>query len=179
MERFSIPVEFVDGRRVTTRTGLAVVRSAMAAVSRALCAAIGERALPVSGDEIGLYAVQVPALGFVGDPLPSRPPVLVEALDQGWIPVVSPLGVGPLNLNADEAAAALALGLRADRLLLVTETPGLVVEGAFVDRIDAGSAARLLAGGALDGGFVPTVRAAVHAARAGVPASIGRTAVTI
>ena len=74
MERFGIPVEFVGGRRVTSRAGLAVVRSSLAAVNRTLCTAIGARAVPLFGDEVGLHAVQVAALGLVGDPLPSRPP---------------------------------------------------------------------------------------------------------
>src|SRR5439155_15531903 len=111
MERFGIPVEFVGGRRVTSRAGLAVVRSSLAAVNRALCEAIGARAIPLFGDEVGLHAVQIAALGLVGDPLPSRPPKVVEALEKGFVPVVAPLGVGPLNINADEAATALALGI--------------------------------------------------------------------
>src|SRR5436309_11685689 len=69
MERFGIPVEFVGGRRVTSRAGLAVVRSSLAAVNRTLCMAIGARAVPLFGDEVGLHAVQVAALGLVGDPL--------------------------------------------------------------------------------------------------------------
>ena len=56
MERAGIPVEFVDGRRVTTPEGIAIVRASLAAVNAALCAAIGERAVPLFGDEIGLEA---------------------------------------------------------------------------------------------------------------------------
>ena len=171
MERFGIPVEFVAGRRVTSRAGLAVVRSSLAAVNRALCAAIGARAVPLFGDEIGLYAVQVAQLGLVGDPLPSRPPKLVEALEKGFIPVVAPLGVGPLNVNADEAATAIALGVDAERLIFLTD-------GEVVDAIDAARATELLDAGLLDGGIIPKLRAAAAAARDGVPAAIGRTAVT-
>ena len=70
MERMNIPVEFVGGRRVTTAEGIAVVRASLAAVNAALCAAIGERAVPIFGDEIGLPATQIPVLGLVGDPVP-------------------------------------------------------------------------------------------------------------
>jgi acetylglutamate kinase len=178
MERFGIPVEFVGGRRVTTSAGMAVVRSSFAAVNRALCAAIGERAQPLYGDEIGLHAVQVAALGLVGDPLPSRPAAVVDALAADRIPVVAPVGVGPLNINADEAAAALALGLGADRLLFLTDVDGLILDGRVVEAIDATAAVALLARGALAGGIVPKLRAAAAAAREGVPASIGRTEVT-
>jgi acetylglutamate kinase len=178
MQRFGIPVEFVGGRRVTTEAGLAVVRSSLAAVNRALCGAIGPRALPLFGDEIGLHAVQVASLGRVGDPLPSRPRAIVEALAAGSIPVVAPLGVGPLNVNADEAAAALALGLGAERLLFLTDVDGLILDGEVVDVIDVGAARDLLDAGLLEGGIIPKLRAAVAAARDGVPAEIGRTAVT-
>ena len=176
MERFGIPVEFVAGRRVTSRAGLAVVRSSLAAVNRALCAAIGARAVPLFGD--GLYAVQVAQLGLVGDPLPSRPPKLVEALEKGFIPVVAPLGVGPLNVNADEAATAIALGVDAERLIFLTDVDGLILDGEVVDAIDAARATELLDAGLLDGGIIPKLRAAAAAARDGVPAAIGRTAVT-
>jgi acetylglutamate kinase len=178
MTRFGIPVEFVGGRRVTSRAGIAVVRSSLAAVNRALCAAIGERAVPLIGDEIGLHAVQVAALGLVGDPLPSRPPAVLDALAAGLVPVVAPIAVGPLNVNADEAAAALALGIGAERLLFLTDVDGLILDGEVVDAIDAGAATDLLATGILEGGIVPKLRAAAAAARDGVPAAIGRTAVT-
>jgi acetylglutamate kinase len=91
--------------------------------------------------------------------------------------VVAPLAAGPLNVNADEAAAALAVGLGAERLLFVTDVPGLLHEGAVVPRIAAGEADLLLSGGELDGGIVPKLRAAVTAARLGVETEIGETAV--
>src|SRR5579862_6795744 len=59
MERAGIPVRFVDGRRVTSAEGIAVVRSPLAAVNAALCAAIGDRAVPLFGDEIGLEATPI------------------------------------------------------------------------------------------------------------------------
>jgi acetylglutamate kinase len=178
MERFGLPVEFVGGRRVTSATALAVVRRSLAVVNESLCAAIGPRALGLFGDAIGLYAVQVPELGLVGDPLPCRPPALERALAAGRIPVVAPLAVGPLNVNADEAAAALAVGLGVDRLLFLTDVDGVLLDGAIVKTIAAPDADRLLGDGTFQGGIVPKLRAAVTAARLGVPAEIGTTAVT-
>jgi acetylglutamate kinase len=178
MTRRGIAVEFVGGRRVTTEAALGVVRESLAAVNGALCAAIGPRALALFGHEIGLQAARVPALGCVGDALPSRPPAVLAALAQDRIPVVAPLGVGPLNVNADEAAAALARGLGAERLLFLTDVDGLILDGGVAEAIDAHSALALLDSGRLNGGIVPKLRAAAVAARDGVPSEIGRTAVT-
>ena len=177
MRRFHVPVEFVGGRRVTTPAGLMLVRRALAAMNESLCEALGPRAVGLLGDEIGLEAAPVPALGLVGEPLPVRPPAIEGALAQGRIPVVAPLAAGPLNVNADEAAAALAIGLGAERLLFVTDVPGLLLSGAVVPSIHAVEADRLLSEGGLDGGIVPKLRAAVTAARLGVRAEIGETAV--
>ena len=76
---------------MTSADALAVVRRSLAAVNDGICAAIGPRAMPLFGDEIGLDAVQVPELGLVGSPLPSSPPAIEEALAAGLIPVVAPL----------------------------------------------------------------------------------------
>jgi acetylglutamate kinase len=177
LERAGLEVRFVDGRRVTSLSALAVVRRSFAAVNRAVCAAIGPPAVPLYGDEIGLDAVRIPELGHVGSPVPCRPPALELVLAAGFVPVVAPLGVGPLNVNADEAAAALAIGLGAEKLLFVSDVPGLLLGGAVASAIDADEAERLLDAGELGGGIVPKLRAAVGAARQGVDAVIGETAV--
>lgn len=177
MQRRGLEVEFVHGRRVTTPEALDVVRESFAAVNAALCEAIGPRAVPLFGDEIGLVARHVPELGLVGDPLPCKPPAIEAALDAGLIPVVAPLAVGPLNVNADEAASALAIGLGAKRILFLTDVPGLLLEDAVVPFIDAAAAESLLDAGELEGGIVPKLRAAVTAAKLGVKAEIGETAV--
>jgi acetylglutamate kinase len=177
MARRGLPVEFVGGRRVTTADSLAVVRESFSAVNAELCASIGRLALGLMGDELGLEARRIPELGLVGDPLPTRPPLLVGAMAVGRIPVVAPLAVGPLNVNADEAAAALAVGVDADRLLFVTDVPGVLVEGGVLPTIAGADADRLVDDGTFEGGIVPKLRAAVRAAREGVRTEIGVTAV--
>jgi acetylglutamate kinase len=177
MSRRGLEVEFVGGRRVTSAAGLEVVRASLAGVNAELCLALGPLAVPFFGDEIGLRAERLPELGHVGSALPSRPAAVVEALAAGWIPVVAPLAEGPLNVNADEAAAALAVGLGADRLLFVSDVPGLLLGGAVAAAIGGDEAERLLDAGELSGGIVPKLRAAIDAARGGVAAQIGATAV--
>jgi acetylglutamate kinase len=177
MERRGLDVQFVGGRRVTSKEALNVVRESLAEVNAALCEAIGDTAMPLFGDEIGLRALQVPMLGMVGDPLPSAPDAVVAALDEQLIPVVAPLAAGPLNVNADEMAAALAVGLEAERILFVTDVPGLLDGGVVVPVIDAEEAGKLLDAGAFQGGIIPKLRAAITAAQLGVRAEIGSTAV--
>jgi acetylglutamate kinase len=177
MARYGLRVEFVAGRRVTSPAALVLVRRSLVRVNAQLCAALGERAVGLIGDEIGLRAEHVPELGLVGDPLPSRPLAIELALAQGLIPVVAPLGQGPLNVNADDAAAALAVGLGAERILFLSDVPGVLLGGALADTLAAGDADRMLGNGELQGGIVPKVRAAVAAARYGVRAEIGATAV--
>src|SRR5262249_14715718 len=181
LERLGIPLEFVDGRRVTSAAVLEVVRASFREVNHEGCAAIGPDAVGLLGDEIGLRAEPVPRPGLGGDPLPIAPDALVDALAAGFIPVVAPLAVHPdlgvLNVNADEAAAALAVGLRAERILFVTDVPGVLVDGDVVAALPVDDADRMLGAGAFDGGIVPKLNAAVRAARRGVRAEIGETKV--
>jgi acetylglutamate kinase len=174
MEAAGLEVEFVRGRRYTSAAAVTVVREALLDVNARLCAAIGPRALCLAGDEIGLEAVRLPELGHVGSPLPSRPQAVVDALAEGLIPVVAPLAAGPLNVNADEAAAALAVGLGADRILFLTDVAGVLRDDRVLDRIGADE----VEAGSFEGGIVPKLHAAVVAARRGVRAEIGRTQVT-
>jgi acetylglutamate kinase len=177
MEQRGIVPEFVDGRRVTTADVLAVVRASLVGVNADVCAAIGPDAVPLFGDEIGLGAVQVESLGLVGHPIPSAPHAVEEALTAGLIPVVAPLAEGPLNVNADEAAAALAVGLGAARIVFISDVPGVLMGGAVMESIAADDADRMLEDGTFEGGIVPKLEAAVLATRGGVRAAIGATEV--
>jgi acetylglutamate kinase len=177
MERRGLEVRFVEGRRYTTPEALDVVRESLQHVNAALCAALGPRSLGLMGDEIGLEANQVPRLGLVGDPLATRPAHVIAALAEGRIPVVAPLAKGPINVNADDAAVALADGISAERILFVTDVPGLLIDGSVTPEIGADEAETLLDAGAFAGGIVPKLRAAVMAARLGMAAEIGETRV--
>jgi acetylglutamate kinase len=181
MERAGIPVEFVGGRRVTTAAGLEIVRSSLAAVNATLCDAIGEQALALLGDEVGLLARRIPELGLVGEVAVRDLPAVDRALVAGRIPVIAPLGVdadgGLLNVNADDAAAAVAIAARADELLFLTDVEGFMVDGEVVDSLDVPTAETLYSGGTLDPTILPKLGAAIAAARTGVPAFIGRTEV--
>ena len=177
MELRGISPTFVAGRRVTTSEVLEVVREGLTAVNEEICRVIGDDAVGLFGDEIGLRAHHVRELGLVGEPVPSAPRAIVEALAAGRVPVVAPLAAGPLNVNADEAAAALAVGLGAERILFVTDVPGVLLDGELASVLPADEAEAGLAEGRFEGGIVPKLMAAVQAARGGVRASIGSTEV--
>jgi acetylglutamate kinase len=167
MERAGINVEFVDGRRVTTPAGLEIVRASFQRVNTLLCEAIGERAVPLLGDEIGLEATPVSELGLVGNAMPSRPQAIVDALEAGLIPVVAP--VGPLNVNADEAAAALAIGLGVDELLFLTDVGGVLdATGQTIPRLAPTAARELVTSGVAHGGMQAKLEAAASAVHGGV-----------
>jgi acetylglutamate kinase len=184
MERAGIPVEFVGGRRVTTLAGLEIVRESMEAVNAALCASIGDRAVPIFGNEVGFGAVRwAQDLGFVGEPFAQEISGLDRMLEAGKIPVVAPLArdvedpMSTLNVNADDAATAIAVGMRADRLLFLTDVEGFMVGGEVVHLLDVATGEALIREETLDPTILPKLGAALEAARRGVTAFIGRTEV--
>jgi acetylglutamate kinase len=181
MERAGIQVEFLDGLRVTNAPALEIVRASLETVNAALCAGIGERAVPFFGHEVGLQARQIEKYGRVGEVDAQELPAVVRVLETGKIPVLAPLALDPdvglLNVNADDVAAAIAIGMQADRLLFLTDVEGFMVDGEVVDSLDVPTAEKLFFGGTLDGTILPKLGAAIEAARFGVAAFIGRTEV--
>jgi acetylglutamate kinase len=132
------------------------------------------------GDDLGLEADRLPELGHAGMLLPAVPPPLWELLETNGVPVIAPLARcstnrGPLNVNADDAAAVLAVALGADRLVFVSDVPGVLVDGEVLRQLSERDIARL--NGHLSGGIVPKLQAAVRAAREGVRVEIGQTTV--
>jgi acetylglutamate kinase len=166
---------FVGGRRVTSRRAIPLVREAYRRANLELCRQIGERAHGVLGDDLGLEARRLPELGEVGMLLPIVPPALAELISRGALPVIAPLARGPLNVNADDAAAVLAVALGADRLVFVSDVPGVLVDGEVLPLLAEDEIGAL--NGSLSGGIVPKLEAAVRAARAGVHVDVGATTV--
>lgn len=167
---------FVGGRRVTTVEALPLIREAFAGENRRLCEQIGPRAVGLLGDELGLEADRLPNLGEAGMLRPVVPAQLAELLGEpDVVPVIAPLARGPLNVNADDAAAVLAVALGADRLVFVSDVPGVLVEGEVVAQLSAADIGAL--DGVLSGGIVPKLEAALSAARGGVHVAVGGTAV--
>jgi acetylglutamate kinase len=171
---------FAGGRRITTQEALPIVREAFRRENLALCSKIGRRAYGLMGDELGLEAERLPQLGHAGMLLPVVPSTLWALLATEGVPVIAPLARcskdrGPLNVNADDAAAVLAVALGADRLVFVSDVPGVLVDGEVVPQLSAEDISGL--NGHLTGGIVPKLQAAVLAARGGVRVDVGQTSV--
>lgn len=168
---------FESGRRMTSEAEMAVVEMVLSgsvnpALVRALQAA-GRRAAGVSGvDAAMLVCRPVVELGRVGVPQRTDAGLLVLLLGAGITPVVSPVSVDahgqPLNVNADEAAAALAAALGAERLLLVSDVEGVRVGEETSQDLDAAEVELLIAGGTATRGMIPKLRAGAWAAAQGV-----------
>ena len=171
---------FIGGRRVTTEVALPIIREAFRQENRALCSEIGPRAYGLMGDDLGLEAERLPELGRAGMLLPVVPSALWGLLATEGVPVIAPLARcfdnrGPLNVNADDAAAVLAVALGADRLVFVSDVPGVLVDGEVVRELSERDISQL--NGHLTGGIVPKLQAAVLAAREGVRVNVGQTSV--
>jgi len=180
---FGIIPSFVDGRRVTTDADIDIVRMALSGVSNkrlvAALSGVGLNAIGLSGEDGSLIearAIDIDRLGHVGTPSKINTTFLKTLLAAGFVPVISPLsrGVGgvtngALNVNGDDAAAAIAVDVGADELLLIADVAGVMQDGAVVDNVDAAAAQRMLDDGSATGGMRAKLEAAVHAANAGVP----------
>jgi acetylglutamate kinase len=177
LEALSIESRFVDGRRETSAAAMDVVEMVLSgAVNKSLAAALtaaGVPAVGLSGRDAGLIRARLtPELGRVGTPEKVDPRMLRVLLDGGFVPVVSPVSTGPsgepVNVNADEAALALALALGARALVYLSDVDGVSVEGEALELLTAGDAQRFIEAGAITAGMALKVRAALDASRAGI-----------
>lgn len=180
LEALGIPSEFRDGLRVTSEAAVEVAEMVFSGgVNKALAQSlqrIGVRAAGISGtDGPTLRVSPMDNLGRVGE-VERVEPALVETLwDGGFVPVVAPLGSGPegtYNVNADAAAGALAAGLGAEHLFLLTDVDGLQKDGELVESLSLAECEAYVEEGIAVGGMVPKLGAAMEAVRAGVEVRI-------
>jgi acetylglutamate kinase len=174
---------FIGGRRVTTEADMDVVRMVLSgSINKRLVRQLvdeGVDAVGISGEDGKLLPARLldnGALGAVGEPLGANVRAITTLLDAGFVPVISPLGrhadTGQgLNVNGDDAAAAIAGALRADELLLLADVPGVLdTDGALVPVISLDAIDDLIASGVARGGMSAKLQAARRALSAGVAA---------
>ena len=180
--RLGLDTQKRDGLRVTSDSMLEVVAEVLGGrVNLRLTNALegaGVPAVGLSGVSARMLTVR-PAgrppgsLGWVGEPTSVRTRLILRLLEDGYTPVVAPLGSdgagGVYNVNADAAAAVLAARLRA-QLLLLTDVPGVrTANGEVVSELSVGDARRLLTDGTAHDGMVPKLSAAIRALNEGSP----------
>ena len=178
--RLGVQVEWVDGKRVTPPAALDVAAMVLnGRVNTRIVAALisaGADALGISGEDGALVQADLAAagaLGCVGRVSSVRAELLQRLLGFGMVPVVAPISRGPdgapLNVNADEVAAAVAVALGARELLFVTDVAG-VRDAAGITRasLSADAARGLLAEGVATGGMAVKLQAALDALASGV-----------
>ena len=189
LERLGIASEFKGGLRVTTPEVMDVVRMVLTgSVQRELVSLLNESdsaAVGISGEDGGMLRARQRLatvdgervdVGLVGDVVDVDPRSIVELLDQGRIPVIS--SVAPvvsdattvLNVNADTAAAAIAVAVRAQKLIMLTDVEGLYSswpdKSSLVSRIGVDALEALLPD--LDSGMIPKLEACPRAVRGGM-----------
>lgn len=178
----AIPTQFVRGLRVTDPESLKIVTAVLSGlVNKELVAAIsalGGRAVGISGADGRLLEATIrdPELGYVGDIVRVNLAVVKAVLDAGFIPVISPVGIGQdgegqtclMNINADTAAGEIAAALPAGQLVFMTDVTGVLdSDGKLIERLSTAAADALIASGTASGGMIPKLEACVRAAQAG------------
>lgn len=185
MKKMGKEPEFHDGLRVTDAETLQIVRMVLVGgVNRDLVATINRETLDdpvavgVAGEDGGLLttAPRDPALGFVGDVVEVRAGRLHGLLDQGLAPVVSTVGADPsgqpYNINADEAAMAIAVAMKAEKIVYLTAAPGLLEDASdettLVPRLTSAELRDRIAHESVSAGMIPKLRACADAVDGGV-----------
>ncbi len=196
LERLGIQSTFVDGLRVTDEKMVEVVEMVLAGTVNSQIASLinraGVMAVGISGKDAGLIRARkmtrtkrdpgsnierVLDLGFVGEPEAIDTKVLQAFRSAEIVPVIAPVGLGPdgrtYNINADTVAGAVAGALKAKRLLMLTDVPGVLDrDGRLIAELTASQAEALIADGTISGGMIPKVEHCLQAVRAGAEAAV-------
>ncbi len=180
MQRQGIPPRFVNGLRVTDAPSLDIVVAVLTGLINkdlvCMLHELGGRAVGISGIDGGILEAHIanPDLGFVGEVAQVNPKPLQAISDAGFIPMVAPLGMHrhdgsahsgkPLNINGDTAAGAVARAMDAERLIFLTDVPGIMDgNGRVIPFLDQRLANILRRSGVISGGMIPKLDACLTA----------------
>lgn len=178
--RLGLTPRFSGGRRVTTREDLELVQMVLSgsANKRLVASLVSEdvRAVGISGEDDGLLRARATTretLGEVGAPTRVDARLLELLMGNDIVPVISPLARDevtglPLNVNGDDAAAAIAVAVSADELVLVADVPGVVADGIVLPDLDVEQAVALIDNGTARDGMAAKLQAARRAVELGV-----------
>lgn len=183
LKKQDVQSEFVNGKRVTDKETMKIVEMVLSgSVNKRIVGAInkqGGKAVGLSGKDANLMVCEKskPDLGFVGEPTKINPEVLQTFMSSDLIPVIAPIGVGEdgqtYNVNGDTAAGAIAAGLNADRLLLLTDVSGVKdANGNVITQLTPEHVEKLTSEGTIAGGMIPKTHTALSAIEGGVRAVV-------
>ena len=183
LEKLKIKTEFVEGKRVSTPETVEVVEMVLSGkVNKTIVQAInsqGGKAVGLSGKDANLLQCKQAneLLGMVGDPYEVNAEVIHSLIENDFIPVIAPLGSGTggetYNVNGDTAAGAIAGGLKADRLLLLTDVDGVKdKEGDVLTNLTANQVNKMTKDNIIFGGMIPKTQTALDAISSGVRAVV-------
>jgi len=174
LDKLNLPTRFENGLRVTDAQTLEVVRMVLLGqVNQGLvlmAAQMGGKAIGLSGTDGNMVRAHIAneRLGFVGE-IEAVDPTPVQALiDDGYIPIIAPLGEGPngtcLNINADLVAAHIAGALNAEKLIFLSNVVGICrSDGSLISELSEAEAKKLIEEGVINGGMIPKVSACLDA----------------
>jgi acetylglutamate kinase len=183
LARLNIPTRFVDGLRVTDGETLDIVEMVLSgAINKAIVQAIhnaGGQAIGLSGKDAKLIVaerVKGKDIGFVGDVVGVNGGILKDISDSGYIPVIAPLAAGvdgtTYNVNADTAAGSVAKALTAEKLILLTDVPGVLDANLKpISSMSMQEAGILVKSDAVRGGMIPKITCCLDALHGGVKKS--------
>lgn len=175
---------FVNGLRVTDAETMEIAEMVLNKVNKSLVTMVqelGVKAVGISGKDGGLLQVEKKYsdgqdIGFVGEITGVNPKVLYDLLEKDFLPVVAPIGLDEgfqtYNINADDAACAIARAVNAEKLAFLTDIEGLYRDindkSSFISRLSATQAEELISGGFIGGGMLPKLNNCTSAIRNGV-----------
>jgi acetylglutamate kinase len=181
-ERLGLESTFVDGLRVTNDATMEVVEMVLGGrVNGEIVELVnrgGGRAVGLTGNDGGMLAVRRKLkegkdIGRVGEIVQVDPAPITAVANAGFVPVIAPIGVDAegvrYNVNADEAAGAIARSLQAEKLILLTDVEGVKdAAGELIHRLSVEKARKLLAEGSIREGMIPKVECCIDALSDGV-----------
>ncbi len=185
LERVGKESKFVDGLRYTDAETMEIVQMVLSGKLNKDIVGIllqkGGRAVGLSGVDAGLLRAKKleKDLGFVGEVTDVNPQILISLLNEGFIPVVSTVALGEqgdssrYNINADTAAAKIAVALKAEKFVQLTNVPGILRNlndpSTLIKRIEKSAIGSLKATGIIAGGMIPKIDCCLTALEGGVP----------
>ena len=178
---YGVEAQFIDGLRVTDLQSMKISEMVLSGqVNKEIVTRlnrVGGLSVGISGKDGKLIEAsklehESHDLGFVGKIELVRPKLLLNLLDDGYIPVVSPVGMGQdghsYNINADTAASHIASALQAYKCIFLTDVPGILQEGKQISRLTAAEAEALIKEGVIKGGMIPKVQGMIYSLKNGV-----------